>query len=225
MYTQNQISVDSRSKVNSYSNSINIEENESILDEEFLYEIDLEPLEKTNVIKTLNNSNTCLFNNNYFQLTLYPRLNLENQYEDTFFKEHRVSLVEKHKKYFDYIYKIFRELIEHKSLFSDSSVNIISNLYIYRNFYKITEYLTKNPQIEELLLETYFKLREYFGNETQINLELTTDIYEPEEEQLFIRIPVENTIDKLIEKLDNFEKDWWFERTGFIIDSPIVTLE
>lgn len=101
----------------------------------------------------------------------------------------------------------------------------LSNLFIYRNFWQVKNYLDANLQLQDLLFETFYKLKSYFGNKAQFILEQVPDIYEPNFEQLFIRVISNQDINKCLDILDSFENEWWFERTGYFINSPVITLE
>ncbi len=101
----------------------------------------------------------------------------------------------------------------------------LSNLYVYRDYFAVKNYLMINLQLGSLLFESYQKLVQYFGLDVRLLLELKTDIYEPEFKQLFIRIISNKNISEGLKLLDKFEHEWWFERTAFIANSPVITLE
>lgn len=101
----------------------------------------------------------------------------------------------------------------------------LSDLFIYRDFWAVKNYLNRNGQLRELLFETHYKLKNYFGNSAQFILELVPDIYEPNFEQLYIRVISNQVITKSLEILDNFENDWWFERTAYFINSPVILIK
>ena len=101
----------------------------------------------------------------------------------------------------------------------------LSNLFIYRDYWSVKQFLTANMQLRDLLFETYYKLKEYFGISSEFILELIPDIYEPNFEQLFIRVIFKEDFKKGLEILDLFEKDSWFERTAYLLNSPVITLE
>lgn len=101
----------------------------------------------------------------------------------------------------------------------------LSNLFIYRDYWSIKNYLSANFQLRDLLFVTYYKLKEYFDDNSEFMLELVPDIYEPSFEQLYIRVISNQDINKSLEILDKFENDWWFERTAYFINSPVITLK
>lgn len=103
--------------------------------------------------------------------------------------------------------------------------NKISRLFNYRNYLTVEAYITKNPHLRELLFETYYKILDYFGSDSNLVLEYLADLYEPEFGQLFLYIKSNQAMEKSIALLEKFETEWWFERTGYVINSPIVTLE
>ena len=101
---------------------------------------------------------------------------------------------------------------------------ILTNFFIFKDFWAVAKNLRGKTQLRELLLETYFKLTEYFDDHSQYVLEISRDVYEPEGEELFLRIVSRNGIERNLELLARFETDWWFERTGHFVGSPIVML-
>jgi hypothetical protein len=101
----------------------------------------------------------------------------------------------------------------------------LSYLFTYRGYWSVKNYLSTNIQLRDLLFETYFKLKDFFGDNAEFILELVRDIYEPEFEQLFIRVIFNQDFNKGLEILDSFEKKWWFERTAYFLNSPVITLE
>ncbi len=100
----------------------------------------------------------------------------------------------------------------------------LSDLYIFNDFWDVSNHLRGRLDLHQLLRETYYKLLEYFSADSQFVLEISRDIYEPSEEQLFLRIVNRSSTSRNLDSLEKFEENWWFERTGFFVGSPVITV-
>lgn len=101
----------------------------------------------------------------------------------------------------------------------------VSQLYLFHDFPIVDRYLTNNYSLQDLLVETYFHLVEFFGSDATFELELMNDEYDPRERQLYLLIHSRRPADEQMSALENFEEEWWFERSGQIINGPVITLK
>lgn len=111
----------------------------------------------------------------------------------------------------------------YEHLFGDLE-RIVRSLYAFADFEKVDSYIRESAGLQFLLVETFYKLQEYFGDNAEFVLDYQTDEFDNGSKQLFIRVSSQTTLEKALDKLDSFESDWYVERTAYILDSPVVTL-
>ncbi len=112
---------------------------------------------------------------------------------------------------------------KYENLYGDLE-KIIRSLYAFVDFNQVNTHAKESAKLQFLLVETFYKLQEYFGNEAEFVLDYQTDNYDNGSKQLFIRVSTKMTLENSLDKLDSFESDWYIERTAYILESPVVTL-
>lgn len=120
------------------------------------------------------------------------------------------------------IYKPY-SFLNYEHLFGDLE-KIVRSLYAFADFEKVNTNIRESAGLQFLLIETFYKLQEYFGDNAEFVLDYQTDEFDNGSKQLFIRVSSQMTLEKSLDKLDSFESDWYIERTAYILDSPVVTL-
>jgi hypothetical protein len=113
--------------------------------------------------------------------------------------------------------------INYENLYEDLD-KIIKSLYAFIDFNQVNTHIRESARLQFLLVETFYKLQEYFGNEAEFVLDYQIDNYDNGSKQLFIRVSTKMTLENSLDKLDSFESDWYIERTAYILESPVVTL-
>jgi len=111
----------------------------------------------------------------------------------------------------------------YENLYGDLE-RIIKSLYAFIDFNQVNTHIRESTGLQFLLVETFYKLQEYFGDNADFVLDYQTDIYDNGSKQLFIRVSPKMTLENSLDKLDSFESDWYIERTAYILESPVVTL-
>ncbi len=111
----------------------------------------------------------------------------------------------------------------YENLYGDLE-KIIKSLYVFIDFNQVNTHIRESAGLQFLLVETFYKLQEYFGNDAEFVLDYQTDIFDNGSKQLFIRVSPKMTLENSLDKLDSFEADWYIERTAYILESPVVTL-
>ena len=117
-------------------------------------------------------------------------------------------------RYFSYKYENLYEDLE----------KVIKSLYAFIDFNLVNTHIRESARLQFLLVETFYKLQEYFGNDAEFVLDYQTDNFDNGSKQLFIRVSTKMTLENSLDKLDSFEADWYIERTAYILESPVVTL-
>jgi len=117
-------------------------------------------------------------------------------------------------RYFAYKYENLYEDLE----------KVIKSLYAFIDFNQVNTHIRESARLQFLLVETFYKLQEYFGNDAEFVLDYQTDNFDNGSKQLFIRVSTKMTLENSLNKLDSFESDWYIERTAYILESPVVTL-
>lgn len=105
-----------------------------------------------------------------------------------------------------------------------SETPVLKQLFVYQDFWAVDGFLRGKPALRQLLFETYLKLREYFNDDAQFILEVSRDVYEPADEELYLWIQSKSSLRRKLDTLNRFEIEWWFERTGYFVGSPVVML-
>ena len=102
---------------------------------------------------------------------------------------------------------------------------LVSHLFLFRDFPTVDRFLKDNYSLQDLLVETYYHLVEFFGSDSSFELELVKDEYDPKEQQLYLLIQSGRPTEEQMSALEKFEEEWWFERSGYIVNGPVITLK
>lgn len=98
-----------------------------------------------------------------------------------------------------------------------ADVRLIEELYSWENVGNVQRFLTSHPQVRSALIDGAPRVRSCFGPGTDVTLRVEHRVEDDGEEQMiaFIRTPF--GVDESIERLDQFDADWWLD------EAPKVT--
>lgn len=94
--------------------------------------------------------------------------------------------------------------------------NKVEELYSYRNPPAVVGFLRAYPHLMEFLLEAYPYLERHFGPEPDIVLELVAYPEETAYDELVAWIQSEDQVREGLEKLEEFEEEWFLDRLAEI---------
>ncbi len=93
---------------------------------------------------------------------------------------------------------------------SQTGIEMLEPLYAFRERASVFRFIEKYPFLSLLLREAYDKLRNYFPH-SHLFLEVVTDPESINGGQLAIFIATQFASDKAIDRLDQFDADWWLD--------------
>jgi len=82
-------------------------------------------------------------------------------------------------------------------------------LYLLCDSVAVRHFLRANPQLIHVLLEAHFHLREHFGPNSQVVLEVVSDPEAKDQEQLFAYIRTSLPVDEALAGLDRLDEEWF----------------
>jgi hypothetical protein len=92
----------------------------------------------------------------------------------------------------------------------------ISQAYLVEDEKKLTQFIVENSEIVNLLLEAQKHIRKYFLQE-KLTLNVSPEYEHTEWERLEISIYVDgNNVDEALNKLSQFDNDWWLNNSSGI---------
>ena len=103
-----------------------------------------------------------------------------------------------------------RETNSSTVLIAQTEVKVLEKLYIFRRRTEVLRLLDQNPFLAPLLLEAAEKTTHFFPA-SQLSLEVISDFEMDGSSQLLASITTCLTVDAALEKLDEFDADWWLE--------------
>jgi hypothetical protein len=83
------------------------------------------------------------------------------------------------------------------------------NKYSVKKPTEVLQFLAINPHLESIVFEAHDRIRTYFEHE-DLSLEVVSDS-EDQDAHLVILIKTRKSPQDIIEKLDRFDRGWWFE--------------
>jgi len=88
-------------------------------------------------------------------------------------------------------------------------LDILEQLYSLRKRSEVMKYLANNFFLFPFLQDVYEQIRSYFGKSGQPILEVVTDPEAIEDQELVIFIHTTLSADEAIERLEQFDEQWW----------------
>jgi len=102
---------------------------------------------------------------------------------------------------------------EHKYLARQNAIEYVTLLYVTDTQFALKDYLTRYPRLVELLVEAYPHLRNAFGAEAELSLELLEDQESTGEFEVFGVARVTMSVESGIAALQSFDSGWWLEES------------
>jgi hypothetical protein len=91
-----------------------------------------------------------------------------------------------------------------------SPIREVENLFTLRDRSSVLDFLSAYPALANVLVETFFKIKEYFPTAT-LWLEVSTDPDEPYNTQLLVSVTTDLSTEEADTHLQQFDKDWWLD--------------
>lgn len=104
-------------------------------------------------------------------------------------------------------------------------INFLAREYEIRNPSEVAKFLRENLFLFDLLKEIPQKIREFFGEEQNLNLKFNYDFEDPNYHRLFVGIPTNSAMKKSSELLNEFDENWWFENERKSSSKILIDLE
>ena len=102
--------------------------------------------------------------------------------------------------------------IQPEKFSTGSSISeLLTNFYVLKNYSEIIGFVNERPLLISALLEAYSKIREYFGYEVDMILELTSDPDDDHAHDLFVRIVTSMPFKEALGLLDRLDAEWWLD--------------
>jgi len=90
-------------------------------------------------------------------------------------------------------------------------IQLLEQVYTFRGHGEVSRFLERYPFLVPLLLEAYSKFWNYFGPHPRVFLEVVTDPEAPDDRELFALVCTSLTPDEALDRLDQFDRDWWLD--------------
>jgi len=117
-----------------------------------------------------------------------------------------------------------RETNSSTVLIAQTEVKVLEELYIFRRRTEVLRFLDRNPFLAPLLLEAAEKTTHFFPA-SQLSLEVISDFEMDDSSQLLASITTRLAVDAALERLDEFDADWWLEVAGQANGKLCIDLE
>lgn len=101
------------------------------------------------------------------------------------------------------------ELLELLTIFAVAHF-CYSGIFQFKNYSEVKGFLKKNGYLANVLLPALAKVRAYFGENTQVALDVVTDI-EDGERLLFAFVRTPFPVSEALARRDRFDEEWWWE--------------
>lgn len=97
---------------------------------------------------------------------------------------------------------------------SEEGIELLAVLYQFRDYVMVATFLRENRFLTGLLLEAYERIKEYFGWDTQVALEVFTDPEATSDRELFALVQTAFSPNEALSRLDHLDQDWWLEASS-----------
>lgn len=99
-----------------------------------------------------------------------------------------------------------------QSAVENTHLRNVETLYSFRNVAEIQQFLQEHHVLVNFLIEAHPYVSKYFGDHPQIALELISDPEIDGSEQLFAYIVTSLPVAEALERLNNFDEEWFIEQ-------------
>ena len=89
----------------------------------------------------------------------------------------------------------------------------------------LAEFLGEHPDLFGLLHEARGKIREYFGSDAKVQLDLTADPDDRSSHELFVRIISKLRTKEALHILDRLDEEWWLDASLASHGNMNITVE
>ncbi len=90
----------------------------------------------------------------------------------------------------------------------------LSQFYIFRRPEEVSQFLSIYPFLAPLLMEAYGRIREHFGQQSQVVLEVVTDPDRDDDQELFALVQTDLSPDDAWSCLERFDQEWWLDTSS-----------
>jgi hypothetical protein len=96
----------------------------------------------------------------------------------------------------------------------ENKIQSLFQLYQLRDDKTVTDFIRENPFLLELLFESNQRIKEHFGSDAQVNLELLIDPEAGDYRELFALVLTGLKPEGALKRLEELDKDWWLEASS-----------
>lgn len=93
--------------------------------------------------------------------------------------------------------------------YTDRQISSLRKRYEFRNDATVEDYLEENPSLRNLLIEAHNKIREYFGSDTPVALDVLREPDAKNGGRLFVLILTTLRPKEALSRLDELDRGWW----------------
>ncbi len=97
------------------------------------------------------------------------------------------------------------------ALEQEKSIEVLADLYTFRDYVQVANFLRQNPFLIGLLMRAYKEVQRYFGFNVEVALEVFTDPEAETEQELFALIQARLPLQEDIDLLERFNEEWWLD--------------
>lgn len=90
----------------------------------------------------------------------------------------------------------------------------LENFYVFRERARVAAFLEEHPFLIALLFEAYGQVKQHFGSQPFIFLEVVTDTEAADDRELYAFIPTHLPPEEALKKLEQFDNAWWLGAMG-----------
>jgi len=100
-------------------------------------------------------------------------------------------------------------LFHHSQKVMDADIDQLKAAYAFRSAHLVKAFLTNHPSISATLTAAVPHLKEHFGSERILNLEVTAD--DDSFQTLYAIVVWDNTVASAARALEGFTENWWLD--------------
>jgi hypothetical protein len=96
----------------------------------------------------------------------------------------------------------------------ENKIQSLFHIYQLRDDRSVNDFIRENPFLIELLFESNQKIKEHFGSDVQVILELLVDPEAGDYRELFALVLTELKPEEALERLEKLDNEWWLEASS-----------
>ena len=121
--------------------------------------------------------------------------------------------------------RTMQELLESEVADLKAEMTMLSRDYGVRNDSNLAEFLGEHPDLFGLLRQARQKIREYFGSDAEVQLDLMADPDDRSSRELFLRIISKLRTKDALRILDRLDEEWWLNASLASQGNMNITVE